>query len=90
MSCTTRTTTTSPSELLSPELLPALTVDAYSAAAAADRRGLSNELVRLHEEIAQSKSYACELEQRLTEMVSYSLILCEMFSILKRKSFVVA
>ncbi|CAH8591580.1 unnamed protein product [Schistosoma bovis] len=68
MSCTTRTTTTSPSELLSPELLPALTVDAYSAAAAADRRGLSNELVRLHEEIAQSKSYACELEQRLTEM----------------------
>ncbi|CAH8598458.1 unnamed protein product [Schistosoma haematobium] len=68
MSCTTRTTTTSPNELLSPELLPALTVDAYSAAAAADRRGLSNELVRLHEEIAQSKSYACELEQRLTEM----------------------
>uniref|UniRef100_A0A5K4FFI5 Calponin-homology (CH) domain-containing protein n=1 Tax=Schistosoma mansoni TaxID=6183 RepID=A0A5K4FFI5_SCHMA len=68
MSCTTRTTTTSLNELLSPELLPALTVDAYSAAAAADRRGLSNELVRLHEEIAQSKSYACELEQRLTEM----------------------
>ncbi|CAH8588198.1 unnamed protein product [Schistosoma margrebowiei] len=68
MSCTTRTTTTSPNELLSPELLPALTVDAYNAAAAADRRGLSNELVRLHEEIAQSKSYACELEQRLTEM----------------------
>ncbi|CAH8528419.1 unnamed protein product [Schistosoma turkestanicum] len=78
---TTTPATPSPDELFSPELLPSLTVDAASAAsasaaeaaaaaAAADRRGLSNELIRLHEEMGQSKTYACELEQRLTEMES--------------------
>ncbi|KAH8872790.1 rab6-interacting protein 2 (ERC protein 1) [Schistosoma japonicum] len=66
MSCSA--SATSPDELLSPELLPTLADYAYSAAAAADRRGLSNELVRLHEEIAESKSYARELEQRLAEI----------------------
>nr|CAH8854406.1 unnamed protein product [Trichobilharzia regenti]CAH8854409.1 unnamed protein product [Trichobilharzia regenti] len=57
---------TNSDELLSPDLLQTLTVDACSASAA-DRRGLSDELVRLHEEIADSKSYARELEQELAE-----------------------
>ncbi|CAH8585808.1 unnamed protein product [Heterobilharzia americana] len=48
------------------EISPTTTVDAFSASAA-DRRGLSDELVRLHEEIVESRSYARELEQRLSE-----------------------
>ncbi|CAH8557304.1 unnamed protein product [Heterobilharzia americana] len=62
----TTTGTTNSDDLLSPELLHTLTVDAFSASAA-DRRGLSDELVRLHEEIVESRSYARELEQRLSE-----------------------
>ena len=48
---------------------PCLPADAYEASAA-DRRGLSDELVRLHEELSQSNNYVTLLEQQVSDLVS--------------------